>query len=53
MRNRRRLLVIAVLTLAALYVVWPQNPGNYIPGGEFLPGSRGIHLQLGNARFDR
>ena len=53
MRHYRRLIAIGILTLAALYVVWPQNPGNYIPGGDVLPGSRGIHLQIGNWRFDR
>ncbi len=40
----KRLLFILVLTLLAGYVVWPQKPGNYIPGGDFLPGSPGIHL---------
>ncbi len=40
----KRLIFIAVLTLLALFVVWPQQPGNYIPGGDFLPGSQGIHL---------
>ena len=53
MRNRWRLAFIAILTLAALAVVWPQKPGNYIPGGDLLPGNPGIHLQLGNFRFDR
>ncbi len=40
----KRLIFIAVLTLIALYVVWPQQPGNYLPGGDFLPGSQGIHI---------
>ena len=53
MRNRLRLFVIALLTLAALAVVWPRDPGSYIPGGEALPGSPGVHLQIGNWRFDR
>jgi preprotein translocase subunit SecD len=39
-----RLALILVLTLAAAYVVWPQEPGNYIPGGAALPGNPGIHL---------
>jgi preprotein translocase subunit SecD len=33
-----------LLTVLAGYVVWPQKPGNYIPGGDALPGSPGIHL---------
>jgi preprotein translocase subunit SecD len=40
----KRLLFILLLTLVAGYVVWPQKPGNYIPGGDVLPGSPGIHL---------
>ncbi len=40
----KRLIFIVLLTLAAGYVVWPQVPANYIPGGEVLPGSQGIHL---------
>jgi preprotein translocase subunit SecD len=40
----KRLIFILLLGLVAAYVVWPQNPGNYIPGGDALPGSPGIHL---------
>src|SRR5215468_6760786 len=40
----KRLLFILFLTLVALFVVWPQKPGNYIPGGDALPGNPGIHL---------
>ncbi len=39
-----RLALILVLTLLAAYVVWPQEPGNYIPDGAALPGNPGIHL---------
>ena len=39
-----RLALILVLTLLAGYVVWPQEPGNYIPDGGVLPGNPGIHL---------
>jgi preprotein translocase subunit SecD len=53
MRNRWRLLAITVLTLAALFVVWPQRPGNYIPGGDALPGNPGIHISIGTFQFDR
>src|SRR5919112_2527343 len=53
MRNRWRLLITAILTILALAVVWPRNPGNYIPGGEFLPGNPGLNVQLGNFRFQR
>ncbi|MBV9329055.1 MAG: protein translocase subunit SecD [Chloroflexi bacterium] len=40
----KRLIFILILTLLALAVVWPQKPGNYIPGGDLLPGNPGIHL---------
>src|SRR5205085_10345544 len=40
----KRLAFILVLTVLAAYAVWPQKPGNYIPGGDALPGSPGIHL---------
>src|ERR671939_1971456 len=40
----KRLIFILLLALVAAYVVWPQNPGNYVPGGDALPGSPGIHI---------
>src|SRR5438874_11326603 len=40
----KRLIFIVVLTILAVFVVWPQKPGNYIPGGDALPGNSGIHL---------
>jgi preprotein translocase subunit SecD len=40
----KRLLFIMLLTVLAAIVVWPQKPGNYIPGGDALPGNPGIHL---------
>src|SRR5260370_36157066 len=40
----KRLLFSALLAGLAAIVVWPQKPGNYIPGGDALPGSPGIHL---------
>src|SRR5919199_1870112 len=40
----KRLILIVILTLLALVVVWPQVPGNYIPGGDALPGNPGLHL---------
>src|SRR5207249_410395 len=40
----KRLIFIFVLTVLAAFVVWPQKPGNYIPGGDVLPGNPGIHL---------
>src|SRR5918911_157222 len=40
----KRLIFIVILTLFALFVVWPQVPGNYIPGGDVLPGNPGIHI---------
>ena len=40
----KRLIFILLLTVLAGFVVWPQKPGNYIPGGDMLPGNPGIHL---------
>src|ERR1700730_16587974 len=40
----KRLLFILLLTVLAGFVVWPQKPGNYIPGGDALPGNPGIDL---------
>jgi preprotein translocase subunit SecD len=40
----KRLIFIVLLMLAAAFVVWPQAPGNYIPGGDALPGSQGVHI---------
>jgi preprotein translocase subunit SecD len=40
----KRLVFILLITLVAAYVVWPQKPGNYLPGGDALPGNPGIHL---------
>src|SRR5712692_5216659 len=40
----KRLLFILLLTVLAAIVVWPQKPGNYIPGGDALPGNPGLHL---------
>src|SRR2546430_12022899 len=40
----KRLIFILLLTVLAAYAVWPQRPGSYIPGGDLLPGSPGIHL---------
>src|SRR6266851_2129926 len=40
----KRLIFIVVLPALAIFVVWPQRPGNYIPGGDALPGNPGIHL---------
>src|SRR5919201_4712288 len=40
----KRLLFILALSVLGAIVVWPQKPGNYIPGGDVLPGSPGIHL---------
>lgn len=40
----KRVIFILVLTLLAAFVVWPQQPGSYIPGGDVLPGNPGISL---------
>jgi preprotein translocase subunit SecD len=41
-RNNLFLFIVAVLAVAALIVVWPQRPSNYVPFP--LPGSEGIHI---------
>jgi preprotein translocase subunit SecD len=43
-RNNIFVFLIAVLAILSIIVVWPQNPGNYFPGGGALPGSPGIHI---------
>jgi len=40
----KRLIFILILALLTAFVVWPQNPGNYLPGGENLPGNQGIRI---------
>ncbi|MBI2756665.1 MAG: protein translocase subunit SecD [Chloroflexi bacterium] len=40
----KRLIFILVLAVLAAAVVWPQKPGNYIPGGDALPGSPGVRI---------
>src|SRR5215470_4900722 len=40
----KRLIFILILTALAVFVVWPQRPGNYIPGGDALPGNPGLHI---------
>ncbi len=46
--NNFFLLAIAVLFVASVIVVWPQNPSNYVPGNLPLPGSEGIHIDFLN-----
>src|SRR5205823_5858280 len=46
------LVAIAILTLIALFVVWPRDPGKYLFGLP-LPGSPGINLNLGGTSFVR
>ena len=52
-RHRWTLLIIALVTLCAGWVSWPQNPGSYLPGGDNLPGNSGLHLRFGQQGFDR
>ena len=52
-RHRWTLLIIALVTLCAGWVSWPQNPGSYLPGGDNLPGNPGLHLRFGQQGFDR
>ena len=43
-RNTVALLVIALLSAAALVVVWPQDPGRYLPGAIPWPEGRGLTI---------
>ena len=47
------LVLIALLTGLAVWVVWPQNPDRYLPGIIPWPKGSGIHLRLGSTTFDR
>jgi len=52
MRNRANLTtfgLIAILTVIAIVIVWPSNPGRYLP--DFMPWPKGHGLQIGG--FDR
>ncbi len=44
---------IVVLFLVALVVIWPGNPGRYIPGGDNLPKGSGVNINIGDFHFDR
>jgi len=44
---------VLVLAAIALWIVWPQRPGNYLPPILPWPESEGIHIRLGDFRFDR
>lgn len=50
-RNSYILITVLLAALLGLVVVWPQNPRAYVPGP--WPGSKGIHLSLGDWSFDR
>jgi len=54
---RRQLILtfagIVALAIVALVIIWPGNPGKYIPGGDVLPRGNGIHLKIGGWQFDR
>jgi len=52
MRNRANLLAFAfivILTVVAMVIVWPSNPGRYLP--DFFPWPKGHGLQVGG--FER
>lgn len=38
------LLGVLLLAAAALYVVWPAEPGQILPGGSALPGGNGVSI---------
>jgi preprotein translocase subunit SecD len=55
--NRRdlwNLIFIIVLTIAGLWVVWPTNPENYLPGVVPWPRGPGVSIHLGSLiNFER
>ncbi|MBI2910745.1 MAG: protein translocase subunit SecD [Chloroflexi bacterium] len=50
---RAGLVGVLLLAAIALWIVWPQRPGNYLPRILPWPENEGIHLRLGDFRFDR
>lgn len=52
-RDTQVFIGVVILAVIALLVVWPQRPGNYLPGFLPWPENRGIHLKIGDWRFDR
>lgn len=51
--NKWLLAFIVLLTVAAIYVVWPQKPEKYL--GSFIPwpASQGVHIDFAGLKFDR
>ncbi len=43
-RNNLFIFLVAVLAVACIVVIWPQNPSSYLPGFIPWPRSEGIHL---------
>ncbi len=43
-RNTVALLVVAILSAASLVVVWPQDPGRFLPGVVPWPEGRGVSI---------
>lgn len=50
---RQRLIGIIILALVCLWVVWPQQPSNYLPSFVPWPERGWIRLQIGDAVFER
>lgn len=44
LRRIAPLLVIALVTLASLWVIWPQDPGQYLPSAVPWPEGRGVSI---------
>ena len=44
---------IVVLTVLGLGIIWPSNPGRYLPGGDALPKGSGIDLKIGGWELKR
>lgn len=51
-KNQTTFLVIVLLSVFSLWVAWPQQPNNYLPGG-FWPERGWIDFRIGDAHFTR
>lgn len=52
-RNQLALIIVSFLSVFSLWVVWPQQPNNYLPGMLPLPERGWIDLKVGDQHFVR